>query len=474
MKRLVLNPRAYIELLFDCVGREPRTWAQAQYPPACDPACGSVELRAAPDGSVVLHVERRELPCEDSRLRMLFATGVGVFATPRDLDRFAKGPLAQAFGIRVESDVPDASPDDAQLSLPLERSAEGGSGGAASEPAASAPRQAEPPKRPALEPPRLAEKLGRVIKGQDAALERVARLVCAQLAKEAPVRPATILLLGPTGTGKTSTVEALPRTLARLGYRTRLFRVDCNELTHSFQVSRLIGAPPGYVGYGDTPALVRALEQPGSILLLDEIDKAHRSVIGEVLLNLLDTGRLTASDGTVVSAAHAIIAMTSNVAAAELIEQLEHVPLENRWAVQRICRRALADDGFPPELLGRIGAFAPYAPLDDDGYRQAARVAVSSVAGEYGFRVARIEPVVVEVVLDVAGDNDLGARALHYAATELLSDAFVAARARGLSGPVAIEAGPPVGVVPYRRTPRSRRKGARRDEGRTARGDPDP
>ena len=276
MRRLVHGDRRYHERLFRS-GR--RSWAKALYPPGCTPSRGPAVFTSAPDGSLLLHVDRRELVVDDGRLRMLFATGVGVFSSPRDLMAFARGTLAQTFGLSVPVD--DDETDDPPVPESIDE--------LMATPAAKTSEDVVPSSD------QIATQLARIVCGQDAALERVAHVVSVQLAKRAPRRPGVVMLLGPTGTGKTTTIEVLPAVLASLGRPgMHLFRVDCNELTQSFQVSRLIGAPPGYVGHDTRPGLLRALSTPGCILLLDEIDGAHPSVLGDVLLNLLDAGRLSA------------------------------------------------------------------------------------------------------------------------------------------------------------------------------------
>ena len=131
-----------------------------------------------------------------------------------------------------------------------------------------------------------------MIHGQEPALERVASATVAQLTKRHPVRPGSVLLIGPTGVGKTATVEALPAALKSLGYEgARVFRLDCGELTDSIQLTRLLGSPPGYSGHTATTPLLTALERPGCILLVDEVEKAHPDVL-DLLLGLLDAGRL--------------------------------------------------------------------------------------------------------------------------------------------------------------------------------------
>jgi ATP-dependent Clp protease ATP-binding subunit ClpA len=366
----------------------------------------------------VVHVPKTEPTTDEPEVAALFRLGYRVFVAPMELYWFANGPLARVFsGTRTSKRAPAPQPDEAD-DYP-----------------------------PPIQPRRLAQLLELSIKGQEPALERVAHAVCVQLAKHAPARPGTILLLGPTGTGKTSTIEALPEALSAAGHpKTHVFRVDCNELTQAFQVSRLIGAPPGYVGYSDTPRMLRALEEPGCILLLDEIEKAHPSVLEEVLLNFIDTGRLMTPRGTTIDAAHAVIAMTSNLAADELESRLHQIPLDNRWAVQRECRLLLHEEGVPSELLGRIGTFAVFQQLGTDDLRAAASLAVQALACEYGLELLSVEPIVAEVVLDIAGQSGLGARTLPHAATELLAEALMDAVERGVSGPASIDPGPPISV----------------------------
>ena len=117
--------------------------------------------------------------------------------------------------------------------------------------------------------------------------------------------------------------------------------------------------------------------------------------------------------------------------------------------MQRICAEHLRTAGLPPDLVGRIGAFAAYADLDgEDARRGIAESAIVALAAEYGLVVGAVDPVVVEVVEDIADDNGdgAGARALHHAARELLAECFAALAADGPPVPVTIEAGPPLAV----------------------------
>ena len=442
MDRLVNTSLERFEQLFE----EPVDWRDATYPRGCRPGRGWLKTVLAPAGGVILHVAPCSFAAPSFRLSALFEAGTAIFPTPRDMFTFWHGELAEALGVEVTVDLPAAEQEPEEAPVAVLQSA-----------LDIAPLLVLPGVRRArelvvtLSTESLAERLAEVVHGQPAALERVAHVAATQLAKKRPTRPGTVLLLGPTGSGKTSTIEALPDALAALGKPgAHVFRVDCNELSERIQLTRLFGAPPGYIGHDPANPLLDALARPGCILLLDEVEKAHPNLIQDVLLNLLDTGRLTAPDGSKVEAAHALIAMTTNVAVDELEQRLHRVPLEDRWAVQEICRSVLLDEEFPAELVGRIGAFAVYRDLDDESMKAAATGSVTSLAREYGLSPVDVDPILAEVLLDIAGRSGLGARALHHAASELLGSAFARAAGDGLSGRVVIETGPPIAVRDWR------------------------
>ena len=439
---------------FEELFEEPIDWCDATYPSGCRPNRGWLRTVLAPAGGLILHVAPCAFAAPSFRLSALFEAGTAIFPTPRDMFMFWHGELAEALGIEITVDLPAPAAYEAE-----------------SRPEPDAPLQSaldiEPPielararraatqlrARTTLTAEALVERLAKDVHGQSAALERVAHVVATQVAKKKPARPGTVLLLGPTGSGKTSTIEALPDALFDLGKPgAHVFRVDCNELSERIQLTRLFGAPPGYIGHDAENPLLEALAKPGCILLLDEVEKAHPNLIEDVLLNLLDTGRLTAPDGSKVEAAHALIAMTTNVAVDELQQRLLRVPLEDRWAVQEICRSVLLEEEFPPELVGRIGAFAMFRDLDDESLKAVATGSVTSLAREYGLSPVDVDPILADVLLDIAGRSGLGARALHHAASELLGSAFAAAAGDGLSGRIVIETGPPIAVHAYARS----------------------
>jgi MoxR-like ATPase len=412
----------------------------AVYPPCCQANGGPLRFRPVRAGGVIVDVRRCDAePSGDFRLDVLFKTGSCPFGDAVDLARFWNGPLADAFGL-PRGPLPERAQqsllDDLYEALPPA-------------PPAIAPSRPTPVQRKRLpNADVLARRLGSVVRGQGPALAWLSSLVVSQLAKRKPQRPATALLIGPTGVGKTLTIEALPGALAAEGWPgTHLHRIDCNELTDDYDVHRFLGSAPGLVGYSKTPPLVAALRKKGCLVLLDEIDKAHRSV-QEALYSLLDAGRIMAPDGSAVRAPGTMVFMTSATGADDLMTRLHRVTPADRRMVDRVARAHLRDERWPPELLSRIDTIAVYQPVENDGLRAAAEAAVHMLAQEYGFRVASLPPVLTDVVLDIAGEADLGVRGVNFAARQLLGETFARATADGVESDVRLEPGPPPVVLP--------------------------
>jgi len=456
MHRYATAPRPTFEELVEEASEGGVMLEGAAYPACCDGRDGPVTLTVGPTGAIIVHVEPGTCRSDDFRLRLLFQTGTCIFSTPDELWRFWTGPLAVAFGIepaRQEENEDVADTVVAELDPPESRAVpdpftpdDGSTPGTEVEDGTGPLPLRE---RPRLTAVALAAELAKVVHGQDAALERVASVTVAQLTKRHPARPGSVLLAGPSGVGKTSTVEALPVALGALGMKgASVFRLDCAELTDSIQVTRLLGAPPGYTGHASTTPLLAALEKPASILLVDEIEKAH-SDVRDLLLGLLDAGRLTSPAGNVVDARHVVVALTTSAGSDELLRSIGRTTLHDRWAVQRLCSAHLLEQGLPADLVGRIGAFAVYGELSGaEAQRGIAHAAVRSLGREYGLAVAGIDPVVLDVVVDVAqqGNEAAGARGLHHAAQELLAERFAGIAGDAPRQRVVVEAGPPLAV----------------------------
>ena len=213
---------------------------------------------------------------------------------------------------------------------------------------------------------RLPERLKAQVLGQDEAVLRIAHTIQrARLGLGDEQRPASFFFLGPTGVGKTYLAKTLAREL--FGSEDAMVRIDMSEFAEAFAVTRLIGAPPGYIGYGKGGELTEPVRtKPYRIILLDELEKAHPDVYN-ILLQLLEDGRLTDTEGQVVDFRHTIIIMTSNIGSREakdFAHGLGYTPEDSSSRSEAIVRKALGRR-FSPEFIGRVDEFITFAPLDD-------------------------------------------------------------------------------------------------------------
>jgi ATP-dependent Clp protease ATP-binding subunit ClpA len=258
--------------------------------------------------------------------------------------------------------------------------------------------------------PNLAEALRRRVVGQDGAIEVIAPYVRLFESGLAPGgRPVGVfLLLGPTGTGKTRTVEALAEALH--GDERRVLRVDCGEFQLDHEVAKLIGAPPGYLGHRETQPMVSqqklnaaASERCGlSLVLFDEIEKAAGSLT-RLLLGVLDKASLKLGDNTTVNFERSLIFLTSNLGAREMMEQLSdgfgfHAGTESgkrpAGKLESIALRAVRRR-FSPEFINRVDQTLTYAPLTRRAFEQILELQMVAldrhIAGRLGERAFRVE-----------------------------------------------------------------------------------
>jgi len=191
-----------------------------------------------------------------------------------------------------------------------------------------------------------------------------------------PKRPiGSFIFLGPTGVGKTELARALAEFL--FDDEQALVRIDMSEYMEKFSTSRLVGAPPGYVGYEEGGQLTEAVRRrPYQVVLFDEIEKAHPDVFN-VLLQLLDDGRLTDSQGRTVDFKNTVIIMTSNIGSGSLTEAAEAGPDAFEGAAEKV-RLALRDH-FRPEFLNRVDEIIVFRPLDESQLRQIVGLLVAGV-----------------------------------------------------------------------------------------------
>lgn len=213
---------------------------------------------------------------------------------------------------------------------------------------------------------KMADRLRQRVVGQEEAIEAVSfavRRSRAGLSEE--TRPiGSFIFLGPTGVGKTELARALAEFM--FDDENAVVRIDMSEYMEQFNVSRLIGAPPGYVGYEEGGQLTEAIRRrPYAVILLDEIEKAHQDVFN-ILLQVLDDGRLTDSKGHIVNFKNTIIIMTSNIGADVIMQRFEHATDENQENIYKYTKDDVLEmvrRRLRPEFLNRVDEIIMFHPL---------------------------------------------------------------------------------------------------------------
>ena len=212
----------------------------------------------------------------------------------------------------------------------------------------------------------LADDLHKRVIGQNEAVTKVSEAILrARAGISDPARPiGSFLFLGPTGVGKTELAKSLAENL--FDDEKNIVRIDMSEYMEKFSVSRLVGAPPGYVGYEEGGTLTEAVRRkPYSIVLFDEIEKAHPDVFN-ILLQILDDGRVTDSQGRTVDFKNTIIILTSNLGSADIIDGIDNGEI-TKEAKERVG--ALLKQSFRPEFLNRLDEIIIFKPLTADNMK---------------------------------------------------------------------------------------------------------
>ena len=258
----------------------------------------------------------------------------------------------------------------------------------------------------------LNEALRARVIGQDDAVEKVSEAIIRSKAGiKDPDKPiGSFLFLGPTGVGKTELAKTLALNL--FDDENNMVRIDMSEYMEKYSVSRLIGAPPGYVGYEEGGQLTEAVRRkPYSVVLFDEIEKAHPDVFN-VLLQVLDDGRITDSQGRTVNFKNTILILTSNLGAQELLASIEEngkITPECEEAVNAQLRAS-----FRPEFLNRLDEIILFSPLAKENIGHITDLMLSDLNERLKDREIRIEltPAAKEYIADAGYDPVYGARPL--------------------------------------------------------------
>ena len=280
---------------------------------------------------------------------------------------------------------------------------------------------------------KLEEELGRRVIGQREAVTAVANAVRrARAGLQDPHRPTgSFIFLGPTGVGKTETAKALAEFL--FDDERALVRLDMSEYMEKHAVARLIGAPPGYVGYEEGGQLTEAIRRrPYSVILFDEIEKAHPDVFN-ILLQILDDGRLTDSQGRTVDFRNTVLIMTSNIGSQYLIEagtgQVAWEQAETK--VMELLRQA-----FKPEFLNRVDDIIIFRPLSHEDIARIVDIQIKRVEKLLADRKLTIEvtPAAKQLLVAEGYDPVYGARPLKRAIQRLLQNPLAVAVLEGQFG----------------------------------------
>ncbi|MGQ9657725.1 MAG: ATP-dependent Clp protease ATP-binding subunit [Fimbriimonadales bacterium] len=279
----------------------------------------------------------------------------------------------------------------------------------------------------------IEDELHRRVIGQHDAVSAVARaLRRARSGLKDPKRPmGTFVFLGPTGVGKTELARALAGYL--FDNENNLIRIDMSEYMERFNVSRLIGAPPGYVGYEEGGVLTEAVRrQPYSVVLLDEIEKAHPDVFN-LLLQVMEDGRLTDSQGHVVDFRNTIIIMTSNVGVRSVVEEAgiglrrdKQTDPNDPRAYEAMRNRVLEEMKklFRPEFLNRVDEVIVFHALSRNEILQIVDIMVARVQEQLTGHNMRLvlEPAVKELLAQKGYDPNYGARPLRRVVQQMIED----------------------------------------------------
>ena len=284
----------------------------------------------------------------------------------------------------------------------------------------------------------LEEELHKRVIGQDEAVVAVSKAVRrARAGLKDPKRPiGSFLFLGPTGVGKTELARAL--AVALFGDETAMIRLDMSEYMEKHTVSRLVGAPPGYVGYEEGGQLTDAVRRrPYSVILLDEVEKAHADFFN-ILLQVLDDGRLTDSQGRTVDFRNTVIIMTSNLGAKALRKDSPELGFlaakkadsntEDTNGVNfKEAKKSVMDSvkrHFRPEFLNRIDEMIVFHALTSNDLKQIVTILMDTVVkrlGNMGLSL-EISPAAMDLLVKEGSDFSMGARPLKRAIQRLIED----------------------------------------------------
>ena len=261
----------------------------------------------------------------------------------------------------------------------------------------------------------MKEELQAKVIAQDAAIEKLTKAILrSRVGLKDPNHPiGTFMFLGPTGVGKTHLAKQLAKYM--FGSADALIRIDMSEYQEKHSVSRLVGAPPGYVGYDEGGQLTEAIRRkPYSVVLFDEIEKAHPDVFN-ILLQVLDDGRLTDNKGRVVNFKNTIIIMTSNMGSSYIQSQMEKLSGSNKEEVIEETKKEVMNmlkKTIRPEFLNRIDETIMFLPLNKEEIEQIVMLQIGGIKNmlaDNGITLQMTDEA-IRFIADTGYDPEIGAR----------------------------------------------------------------
>jgi ATP-dependent Clp protease ATP-binding subunit ClpB len=266
----------------------------------------------------------------------------------------------------------------------------------------------------------MEDEIGKQVVGQQEAVAAVANAIRRSRAGLSdPSKPnGSFMFFGPTGVGKTELTKALANFM--FDSDDAMVRLDMSEYMEKHAVSRLIGAPPGYVGYEEGGHLTEAVRRkPYSVILLDEIEKAHPDVFN-ILLQVLDDGRLTDSQGRTVDFRNTVIIMTSNLGS----QQIQEMSSNNDYDGMKRVVMDIVSQHFRPEFINRVDETVVFHPLAKDQIREIAKIQLQHLAArlhDQDFEL-QISDQAIDVLGEAGFDPVYGARPLKRAIQQYLEN----------------------------------------------------
>ena len=277
----------------------------------------------------------------------------------------------------------------------------------------------------------LDSELKKRVIGQDIAIDALAKSIKrARVGLKDENKPiGSFIFLGPTGVGKTELTKALARNM--FGSETNMIRLDMSEYMEAHSVSKLIGSPPGYVGYDDGGQLTEQVRRkPYTIVLFDEIEKAHPDVFN-ILLQILDDGRLTDSNGRTVSFKNTVIVMTSNAGAKNLVESktigfISSFDEEKDYEKNKEAVMSEVKKIFRPEFINRLDDIIVFNKLDKVSVEKIVKIMLNEFADKLKNKniEVKLDKSIIEYISKIGFDNVYGARPLKRAIQSKIEDKF--------------------------------------------------